>query len=101
MFKHCLTTALLAAALVTGCNGDDNPAPAASGPTAGLTLATLPAGWKYEGWAVINGTPVSTGTFTSASAADDSAPFSGATAGPPFPGEDFLQNAPSGLTFPT
>ncbi|MEW6682886.1 MAG: hypothetical protein AB1451_08180 [Nitrospirota bacterium] len=72
-----------------------------TGTPAPMTLPTLPAGWKYEGWVVINGTPVSTGTFTSASAADDSALFSGATAGPPFPGEDFLQNAPSGLTFPT
>ncbi len=71
-----------------------------SGAPTPMTLPALPAGWKYEGWAVINGTAVSTGTFTSASAADDSASFSGAIAGPPFPGEDFLQNAPPGLTFP-
>lgn len=70
-------------------------------PVAGLSLPTLPAGWKYEGWAVINGTPVSTGTFTSVSGVDDSAMFSGLTMGPPFPGEDFLQSAPTGLTFPT
>ena len=68
---------------------------------AGLSLPVLPAGWKYEGWAVINGSPVTTGTFTSVDAADDTAPFSGAGAGPPFPGEDFLQNAPAGQTFPT
>lgn len=68
---------------------------------AGLDLPTLPAGWQYEGWAVINGTPVSTGTFLSTTAADDAAPYSGTVAGPPFPGEDFLNNAPSGLTFPT
>lgn len=71
-----------------------------SGPSAGLTLPTLPAGWKYEGWAVVNGTPVSTGTFTSATGADDAAPYSGATAGPGFPGEDLLMNAPGGLNFP-
>lgn len=70
-------------------------------PAVGLTLPTLPAGWAYEGWAVINGTPVSTGTFTKVDAADDAAPFSGSMAGPPFPGEDFLMNAPAGLTFPT
>lgn len=68
---------------------------------AGLDLPTLEAGWKYEGWVVIDGTPVTTGTFTNTGAADDSAPFSGSNAGPAFPGEDFLNNAPSGLTFPT
>lgn len=72
---------------------------------AGLDLPTLGDGWKYEGWAVIGGQPVSTGTFTSVSSADDNAstsPFKGGAGdGPPFPGEDYLQNAPSGLTFPT
>lgn len=71
-----------------------------AGPSSTLTLPTLPIGWKYEGWAVINGNPVSTGTFTSAMGADDAAPFSGNMMAPPFPGEDFLQNAPAGLNFP-
>lgn len=70
-------------------------------PTAGLDLPTLPAGWKYEGWAVINGIPVSTGTFTDVAATDSFSGFSGDMATPPFPGEDFLMNAPTGLTFPT
>lgn len=70
-------------------------------PAVGLILPTLPEGWAYEGWAVINGTPVSTGTFTQVDAADGAAPFSGTMSGPPFPGEDFLTNAPSPLTFPT
>ncbi|WP_421919245.1 anti-sigma factor [Marinifilum sp.] len=70
-------------------------------PAATLDLPSLPAGWKYEGWAVIDGVPVTTGKFTSVTGADESAPFSGSKAGPPFPGEDFLMNAPSGLTFPT
>jgi len=69
-------------------------------PVASLELATLPAGWKYEGWAVIDGTPVSTGTFTSASGDDGWAPYSGSEGTPPYPGEDFLLNAPAGLTFP-
>lgn len=73
----------------------------AGGPGAGLSLPSLPTGWKYEGWAVIDGTPVSTGTFSTASGSDDSSTFSGTTTGPMFPGEDFLMNAPSGLTFPT
>ena len=71
------------------------------GPEAGLTLPTLPAGWHYEGWVVIDGTPVSTGRFTDVAAADLAAPFSGDGRMPPFPGEDFLRNAPDGLTFPT
>ena len=70
-------------------------------PAVGLTLPTLPAGWKYEGWSVINSTPVTTGTFTAVDMADDADPYSGPDPGPPFPGEDFLVNAPSGLTFPT
>lgn len=70
-------------------------------PAVGLQLPTLPNGWKYEGWTVINGTPVSTGTFLSATVVDDNAPYSSTMAGPPFPGEDFLINAPTGLTFPT
>lgn len=72
---------------------------------AGLSLPELSAGWKYEGWAVIDGTPVSTGTFTNTDMADDNAAtstFKGDIGnGPGYPGEDYLQNAPSGLTFPT
>jgi len=70
-------------------------------PAQGLFLPTLPSGWKYEGWTVINGTPVTTGTFTSATVIDDADPYSSTMPGPPFPGEDFLVNAPAGLTFPT
>lgn len=73
----------------------------ALGPGAALTLPALPEGWAYEGWAVVNGTPVTTGRFLSAAGADDAAPHSGSAGGPPFPGEDFLNNAPAGLTFPT
>ena len=70
-------------------------------PAVGLTLPTLPAGWKYEGWVVIGGMPVTSGTFTAVDMVDDSDPFSGTMGGPPFPGEDYLVNAPAGLTFPT
>ena len=59
-------------------------------PAVGLELPMLPDGWKYEGWAVIDGTPVTTGTFSVVDAEDDAAPFSGTDDnGPPFPGEDF------------
>lgn len=70
----------------------------------GLSLPELSAGWKYEGWVVIDGVPVSTGRFTNTDMADDNASsstFKGDEGnGPGFPGEDFIQNAPSGLTFP-
>lgn len=73
----------------------------ADGPVAGLDLPTLPAGWVYEGWAVIDGIPVSTGRFVDATMPDDFGGFSGPDGAPPFPGEDFIVNAPAGLTFPT
>ena len=71
------------------------------GPVAGLDLPTLPEGWVYEGWAVIDGQPVSTGRFVDPGAPDDFGGFSGPDPNPPFPGEDFIVNAPDGLTFPT
>ena len=70
-------------------------------PSAGLVLPSLPNGWKYEGWVVINGVPISTGTFTSVSGADAFSGFSGTSGTPAFPGEDFIKNAPAGVTFPT
>ncbi|MBV1888372.1 MAG: hypothetical protein KUG51_03690 [Urechidicola sp.] len=82
--------------------------PTSGTPVAGLDLPTLADGWVYEGWTVIGGIPVSTGTFTNVAATDDNDMFSGPMALPApngangfFPGEDFLQNAPAGLTFPT
>ncbi|RJE73109.1 anti-sigma factor [Reichenbachiella sp. MSK19-1] len=62
---------------------------------------TSKTGWVYEGWAVIDGQPVSTGRFNMDTGADQSSVFSGPESGPGFPGEDFITNAPSGLTFPT
>ena len=95
--------------LATPTNGDNTDensgiwflSLATGSPAEGLDLPMLPAGWAYEGWAVIGGTPVTTGRFTATDAVDLSDPFSGAEAGPPFPGEDFLVNAPMGLSFPT
>ncbi|QCX39298.1 anti-sigma factor [Aureibaculum algae] len=75
-------------------------------PTAAFTLPTLEAGWKYEGWVVVDGQgPLSTGTFTAFDVADDNAgsatSFSGIeNAGPPIPGEDFFSNTPTGFSFP-
>ena len=74
-------------------------------PMTGLDLPILQDGWKYEGWAVIGGVPVSTGTFAEVDDFDENATtsiFKGdAGNGPSFPGEYFLQNAPTGLNFPT
>ena len=77
-------------------------------PMVGLDLPQLPEGWKYEGWVVIDGQPVTTGTFTNPMATDDADPYSGNMPLPDvngmygfFPGEDFLLNAPAGLDFPT
>ncbi|WP_445710085.1 anti-sigma factor [Flavobacterium sp.] len=67
---------------------------------AGLNLPTLDSGWKYEGWVVSNGVVLSTGKFSAVDASDEAAPYSGTMMAPPFPGEDFLMNAPTGLTFP-
>lgn len=80
----------------------DNSNPPA---VAGLSLPTLTDGWKYEGWVVLNGTPVSTGTFTDPASADDNAATSiykgTAGNGPGFPGEDYLRGAAAGVDFPT
>ncbi len=71
-------------------------------PVAGLTLPDLSGtDWVYEGWAVIGGVPVTTGTFDMPDGADASAPYSGTEGTPPFPGEDFLVNEPQGVSFPT
>jgi hypothetical protein len=72
----------------------------AKGPGPGLTLPALPSGWKFEGWGVTQGTALTTGRFSTAAGADESAPFSGPLPGPPFPGEDFLANLPSSVRPP-
>ena len=103
------STAAGAYILATPTNGNDTNETSgiwflsleSGSPAAGLQLPALPDGWRYEGWAVINGQPVTTGRFLDVAAADFAAPFSGPMSGPPFPGEDFLKDAPSGLQFPT
>lgn len=60
------------------------------------------AGWRYEGWIVVDGTPISTGVFTKFNQPDSVNGFSGTlnNVGPPVPGEDFFLNAPDGVIFP-
>lgn len=71
----------------------------------GLNLPILAAGWKYEGWVVFAGGPVSTGTFTDPTMADDNAataPYKGLVGnGPGYPGEDFIMGNAVGESFPT
>jgi len=74
--------------------------PTGTSTVTGLTLPDAPSGWDYEGWVVIDGTPVSTGKFFTHSAQDSGDPYSGPVGGPAFPGEDFLLNAPGELVFP-
>ena len=65
-----------------------------------LILPELGAGWEYEMWQVIDGVEVAGGKFSDTFAPDDAAPYSGPEDAPPLVGEDFLINAPAGLTFP-
>ena len=48
----------------------------------------------------MDGVTVATGEITHASESDAAAPHSGPMPGFDYPGEDFLFNAPAGLTFP-
>lgn len=91
----------------SGNNGNDESGiwfgtTAATAGFTGMPELDATSGWRYEGWVVVDGTPISTGTFTNFDERDSGNPFSGteANAGPPIPGEDFLLNAPNGITFP-
>lgn len=63
-----------------------------------LTLPTLPAGWVYEGWVTTGDGVLSTGRFKTASGmdSDGAGPTAGPQAGPPYPGQDFI-NPPVNL----
>lgn len=69
-----------------------------------LPLSDLPElfpGWIYEGWVEVNGTLLSTGRFNSTTGPDMRNIYGASSgSGLPFPGEDFLENAPAGITFP-
>jgi hypothetical protein len=68
----------------------------------GLELPELPAGWFYEGWIIFGNDTVSTGRFINPFGADNSLIYgAGLASGYNFPGEDFINNAPAGVTFPS
>jgi hypothetical protein len=72
-----------------------------SGPSASLDLPMLNNGWIYEGWVIQQGNYLSAGKFFETDTSDFEANFSDTLApAPAFPGEDFLTNAPAGVTFP-
>ncbi len=59
---------LLVATLFASCNDNDDDVARTSDLTLNLSgLETLGADFVYEGWVIVNGSPVSTGTFTSVS----------------------------------
>jgi hypothetical protein len=67
----------------------------------GLELPELPENWLYEGWIVFGSDTISMGTFTNPIGADDSSKYgAGMAGGYQFPGEDFINNPPPGVTFP-
>jgi hypothetical protein len=69
-------------------------------PSPGLDLPVLPSGWVYEGWVVYEGNPITSGRFTDTADFDLFDGYSASNTYPPFPGEDYLMNAPMGVMFP-
>ncbi|MDO8471974.1 MAG: hypothetical protein Q7S64_02400, partial [bacterium] len=69
---------------------------------ASLNLPVAPAGWVYEGFITNNSLNLTSGRFTSPAEKDSFSNYSGPRAYPPFPGEDYLTNAPvdQNVTFP-
>ena len=65
-----------------------------------LNLPELSEGWSYEAWLHVNDLYLSMGRFKKSTEADDANVYSGPEETLHFPGEDFVTNAPSGLTFP-
>jgi hypothetical protein len=61
----------------------------------GLNLPTLPEGWVYEGWVVVDGKPTTTGRFTRVDRVDSDGggPAAGPNDAPAFPGQDFINPA--------
>ncbi|MEM6998057.1 MAG: anti-sigma factor [Patescibacteria group bacterium] len=71
-----------------------------SGTNTLLDIPDAPDGWIYEGWAVVDGVPYTTGQFTDPSGADNFDGYSGPDGGPAKPGEDFITNLPGGVEGP-
>jgi len=63
-----------------------------TGSDTSLDIPVAPDGWIYEGWAVVDGTPYTTGQFKDPSMADMFNGYSGPGNAPNKPGEDFVAN---------
>lgn len=73
----------------------------ADGALAGLNLQDAGDKWSYYAWIEKDGNYLQIGGFSKAGGADDFSGYSSTIApGLAFPGEDFLENAPAGFTFP-
>jgi len=68
----------------------------------GLNIPAYNNGWNYEAFVNISGQRISLGKFSDPNKADNSNAYSGSerNAFTSFPGEDFLNNPPAGVTFP-
>ena len=66
MIKKTFLAILALGIFATSCSSDDDNGPTTSNLTLNLTgLETLGTNFVYEGWIIVDGAPVSTGTFTS------------------------------------
>lgn len=69
MIKQMFLAVLAAGAIATSCSDDDDNTSSNANFTldldAGKTLSPLGADFVYEGWIIVDGKPVSTGTFSS------------------------------------
>ncbi len=70
-------------------------------PLQGLNLPQAPTGWDYEGWVVFGDDTLSTGKFYTPALPDTLDLHGDGVGSYAFPGQDFLDDAPEGLVFPT
>ena len=66
MIKKMFLALFALGIFTTSCSNDDDNAPANANLTIDLNgLEALGSDYVYEGWIIVNGVPVSTGTFSS------------------------------------
>lgn len=94
-FPHDMATVTGSFMLATPTNGPDTQETSGvwfSNPAA-LTLPPVPTGWIYAAWVAYDGIRLPVGAFTTPTAIDSTAQYSGPRSGFETPGEDFLTNA--------
>jgi hypothetical protein len=70
-------------------------------PIPGIDAPDMVGGWYYQGWVTFGDTSLTTGKFDLVGAGDTYDMYTAVGSTPFLPGEDFVTNAPPGLTFPT